>query len=155
MERHAFQDRIPDNYCFGCGPTNQHGLHLKSYWEGEESVSTFLPHAGHSAGPRHVLNGGIIATVIDCHSICTAVADHYRRENRDIGSAPDIWCVTASMSVSYLHPAAIDKPLNLRARVVEASGKKTRVSCTAYSGGQECAKGEVLAIRVPPAWRSR
>lgn len=155
MERHAFQDRIRDNYCFGCGPTNEHGLHLKSCWEGEESVSTFLPHAHHSAGPRHVLNGGIIATVIDCHSICTAIADHYRRENRDIGSPPDIWCVTASMSIDYLAPAAIDKPLNLRARILETSGKKTRIACAAYSGADECARGEVLAIRVPPAWRSR
>ena len=59
------------------------------------------------------------------------------------------------MSIDYLAPAEIDKPLNLRARIMEMSGRKTRIACTAVSGGQECARGEVLAIRVPPDWRSR
>jgi acyl-coenzyme A thioesterase PaaI-like protein len=155
MEQRAFQDLIPDNYCYGCGPGNEHGLHLKSRWEGDDAVCTFIPRKHHSAGPRHVLNGGVIATIIDCHSICTAVADHYRREQREIGSAPGIWCVTASLKVDYLHPAAIDLPVNLRARVMATDGKKTTIACSVFSDERECAKGEVLAIRVPPAWRAK
>lgn len=153
MEK-SFQDQIPDNYCYGCGPGNPHGLHLKSVWEGEEAVSTFMPAKHHSAGPQQLLNGGIIATIIDCHCICTAIADCYRRESRAIGSEPQIWCATGSMKVDYLRAVAIDKPVTLRARILEAGPKKTRLSCVLLSEGQECAKGEVLAIRVPPSWRS-
>jgi acyl-coenzyme A thioesterase PaaI-like protein len=155
MEASAFQDQIPDNFCYGCGPGNEQGLRIKSFWDGDESVSSFAPHASHTAGPRHLLNGGIIATIIDCHCICTAMADFYRRENRAIGSAPQVWYATASMKVDYLQAVRIDQPVTLRARVVEAGPKKTRVSCSLLSEGKECAKGEVLAVRVPSAWRGQ
>lgn len=153
MTRIAFQDQIPDNRCFGCGTENPHGLQIKSYWDGDESVCTFVPQPVHMAGPPQYVNGGIIAMVIDCHSVCTAIADHYRRENRDIGSDPLIWCVTASMTVNYLRPVPIDAPAVLRARIIEAGPKKTRLSCTLSSGDDECAAAEVLSIRVPPEWR--
>ena len=80
----AFQDLIPDNFCFGCGADNPDGLQIKSYWEGEGSICRYTPRPYHAAGPRHLLNGGIIAMLIDCHTICTAVADAYRREGREI-----------------------------------------------------------------------
>lgn len=151
--RAAFQDRIPDNRCFGCGPDNAQGLQLKSYWEGDIAVSTFVPSPHHMAGPPHILNGGIIATIIDCHSICTAIAHAYRMENRPLGSAPPIWCATVSLKVGYLRPAPIDVPVTLRARIVSASARKVVVSCTASSGGETCAEGEVVAVRVSESWR--
>ncbi len=42
MER-AFQDYYPDelSHCYGCGRLNTDGLHLKSFWEGDETVATF------------------------------------------------------------------------------------------------------------------
>jgi hypothetical protein len=58
----AFQDLIPDNLCYGCGPHNQGGLRIKSYWEGDESICVYRPERHHSAGPPQFLNGGIIAT---------------------------------------------------------------------------------------------
>src|SRR5215471_20575260 len=85
----AIQDDIGiDNLCYGCGPENPEGLKIKSYWDGDETVCTFMPRPSFMAGPRHVLNGGIIATVIDCHCICTAVAAVYKSEGRPIGSDP-------------------------------------------------------------------
>lgn len=155
MGEQAFQDQIPDNFCYGCGPSNEQGLRLKSFWDGDESLSTFMPQAFHTAGPKHILNGGIIATIIDCHCLCTAIADSYRRENRSMGTAPQIWCATASLKIDYLRPVPLDRPVTLRARVVEAGPKKTKLFCTVFSEGQECAKAEVLAVRVPPIWRSQ
>jgi acyl-coenzyme A thioesterase PaaI-like protein len=154
MDRHLpFQDQIPDNLCYGCGPGNEHGLRIKSYWEGAESVSTFVPQPFHAAGPAQFLNGGVTATIVDCHCVCTAVADHYRREDRAIGTMPLIWCVTASLKIEYFRPVLINKPVTLRARIINTDGKKTKLSCSVLSGNQECASGEVLAIRVPPGWR--
>ncbi len=155
MEEQAFQDQIPDNFCYGCGPGNEQGLRIKSYWDGDESISTFMPHAYHTAGPKQILNGGIIATIVDCHCLCTAIADAYRREGRPIGTSPQIWCATASLRIDYLSPVRLDRPVILRARVVEPGPKKTRLLCSVFSEGKNCAEAEVLAVRVPPVWRSQ
>lgn len=148
----AFQDQMQHNLCYGCGADNASGLRIKSYWDGEESVCTFQPETYHMAGPRHVVNGGIIAMVLDCHAVCTAIADAYKQEDRAIGSSPMIWYATGSLKVDYLRPTPIDRPLRLRARIVERGARKTRLSCVVESGGKECAKGDVLAVRVPNEW---
>jgi acyl-coenzyme A thioesterase PaaI-like protein len=153
MHSQYFQDHIPHNHCYGCGATNEQGLKLKSCWEGDAAVAIYTPQPWQAAGPEQFLNGGIIATIIDCHCICTAIAGCYRREQRAIGSEPNIWCVTASLKVDYLKPVPIDRPVTLRASIVESSGKKTRLVCSLLSGEQERARGEVLAIRVAAAWR--
>ncbi|NUM53399.1 MAG: PaaI family thioesterase [Candidatus Hydrogenedentes bacterium] len=144
---------MPDNYCYGCGANNPHGLQIKSHWDGNESVCTFMPSPHHSAGPRQYLNGGIIATLIDCHCICTAVANAYRNEGRDVGEPPEIWYVTGGLNVSYLKPTPIDKPVMLRARIVDEKPKKTVLHCTLSSDGADCARGEVVAVRVPSEWK--
>jgi acyl-coenzyme A thioesterase PaaI-like protein len=148
----AIQDAIPHNDCFGCGPQNPAGLRIRSFVEGEETVCRFQPSPAHMAGPTHVLNGGVIATVIDCHSVCTAIADLYRSAGREVGEGEPIWAVTASMKVDYLAPAPIGEVAELRARVVERAGRKRRVTCSFSSGGKECARGEVLAIEVRQEW---
>jgi acyl-coenzyme A thioesterase PaaI-like protein len=130
------------------------GPKTRADWDGEEVVAVFTPQPWHSAGPERFLNGGVIATVIDCHCVCTATADCYRREGRAIGGEPNIWCVTASLKVDYLKPTPIDRAVTLRASIVEVSGKKIRLACGVFAGEQECARGEVLAIRVDPAWRA-
>jgi acyl-coenzyme A thioesterase PaaI-like protein len=154
MESEYFQDHIPHNNCYGCGPANAQGLKLKSRWQGDAALAIFTPQPWHAAGPEQFLNGGIMATLVDCHCICTAIADCYRREQRVIGSEPNIWCVTASLKIDYLKPVSIDRSVMLRASIVDVSGKKTRLVCDLLSGEQECARGEVLAIRVDPGRRS-
>lgn len=154
VNERAFQDDIPDNLCWGCGPGNERGLRIRSRWVGDgESVCDWTPEPHLMAGPRGILNGGIIATVIDCHTVCTAIADAYRREGREIGSDPAIWYATGSLAVRYLAAVPIDRPLRLRARIEEVDGRKTRLSCVLVSGQDECAAADVLAIRVPAEWR--
>ena len=75
MTQKAFQDYYTDDlsHCYGCGRLNDHGLHLKSYWENDESVAIFHPKQYHTAFPGYVY-GGLIASLIDCHGIGTAAA---------------------------------------------------------------------------------
>lgn len=148
----AFQDLMQHNLCYGCGAANTAGLQIKSYWDGDESVCTFKPAAHHMAGPRHVVNGGIIGLIVDCHAVCTAIADAYNKEGRPIGSQPMIWYATGSLKIDYLRPTPIDRPIQLRAHVLERAAKKTRLTCSVQSDGQECAKGDILAVRVPNEW---
>jgi len=150
----AFQDAIPGNHCFGCGPQNSSGLGIKSYWQEPEVASCrYQPLPQHSAGPEDVLNGGIIATLIDCHSICTAIASLYKQQDRAIGSDPHIWCVTGSLEIRYIAPAFLSDPVDLTARIVDTSGRKTIVNCSLNSGETLCATALIVAIQVPPEWR--
>lgn len=156
MDALPFQDRMHDNFCFGCGADNPEGLQLKSDWATDDpglAVATWLPHPRHAAGPRHVLNGGIIGTLLDCHGICTAVAEAYRREGREIGTDPEIWFATASMAVEYLRPAPIDEPVRLTGRVVAADDRFTTVECALDAAGKPRATATVRAVRVPESWR--
>ena len=145
----ALQDAWPDGTCYGCGPANSHGLRIKSYWseDGTEIVCTFRPEAYHNAGFPNVTYGGLVASLIDCHSIWTAIATTYRAEGREHGSLPAISYVTGSLNVRYLQPTPLDTPLVLRARVTELHAKKALVTCGAYSGDKQTAEGQVVAVR--------
>ena len=149
----AFQDQMHDNFCWGCGADNPDGLQLKSHWEGDVAVAHWQSRREYAAGPRHVLNGGIIATLLDCHGVCTAIADAYAREGRGIGSDPDLWYATASMGVDYLRPVPIDAVVSLRGRVVDVEGRFTTVECELEADGKVRARASVRAVRVPDSWR--
>jgi acyl-coenzyme A thioesterase PaaI-like protein len=153
MARESFQEKLPENYCWGCGSANPHGLKIRSFWDGEEAVATWQPQEFHAAGPRHILNGGIIASLIDCHAVCTAIAAAYRAEDRPVGSSPPLWYATGTLKVTYLKPTPLGGPVLLRARVMERKEKKTTVACSLFAEGVECARAEVVAVRVSDAWR--
>jgi acyl-coenzyme A thioesterase PaaI-like protein len=149
-EKKAFQDFYSDavNRCYGCGALNEHGLQIKSYWDGEESVCHFKPKPYHVAVPGFVY-GGLIASLIDCHSTGTAAAAAYRSEGREMGTEPEFRYVTASLHVDYLRPTPLDEVLEVRGRVEEIKGRKVVVAATLSAGGEICARGKVVAVRIP------
>ena len=153
IEGISFQDQIPNNHCFGCGTKNPDGLQIKSYWRSEdEAVCTFTPLAHHCAGPTHYMNGGIISTLIDCHSVCTAIAKGYQMAGRRIGEGETIWYVTGKLEVSYIRPVPIDQDVELIARIETAKEKKITLSCELSSEGDVCAQSQIIAVRVPGSW---
>ncbi len=145
----ALQDAWPDATCYGCGPANPAGLRIKSYWssDGSEVVCVFQPEPKYNAGFPNVMYGGLVASLIDCHSIWTAIAATYRSEGREHGSPPAISYVTGSLNVRYLQPTPLDQPVVLRARVTELHPRKAMVACDLYSGGAKTAEGQVMAVR--------
>lgn len=150
MNEKAFQEYYPDQLsrCYGCGQLNQHGLQIKSYWDGEETVCTFHPQPYHMAIPGYVY-GGLIASLIDCHSTGTAAAAAYRAEGRDMDTEPPLRFLTASLHVDFLRPTPLTLPLEVRARVKEIKGRKVVLESTLSAGGEVCARGEVVAVRMP------
>jgi len=151
-DKQAFQDAFSENYCWGCGTHNPHGLQIKSCWSGDEAICTWQPERYYTSGAQHILNGGIISVLMDCHCIGTAVAAAYRAEGRAITSEPSLFYATASLQVTYLRPTPISAPVMLRAQITSMAEKKTLLNCSLFSGEEECARGEVVAVRVPPAW---
>ena len=150
MTQKAFQDFYPDHlaHCYGCGRLNEHGHQIKSYWDGDESVCTFEPRPYHTAIPGYVY-GGLIASLIDCHSTGTAAAAMYRAENRAMDTEPAFRFVTGSLHVDYLRPTPMGVPLQVRATVKEIKGRKVIISATLSANGEVCARGEVVAVQMP------
>jgi len=156
MSQKAFQDYYPDDFnrCFGCGGLNKHGHQLKSFWDGEETVAEFTPKPWHTTIPGYVY-GGLIASLIDCHSTGTASAALYRKEGREMGSEPPIRCVTASLHVDYLRPTPLHGTLKLRATVEKTEGNRVTVKVNLFGGGELCAKGKVVAVAVNEKWMKK
>ncbi len=135
-------------HCYGCGRLNEKGHQIKTYWDGNETVSSFTPEPYHTAIPGYVY-GGLIASLIDCHGTGSAAAAKYRDENREMGSKPLLRYVTASLHVDYLRPTPIDGPLELRGTIKEIKGRKVVVNITLSAKGKICAKGSVVAVQMP------
>lgn len=150
MNAGAFQDFYPDDvgHCYGCGAHNPHGHQLKSYWDGDVSVARFTPKPYHTSLPDFVY-GGLIASLIDCHGTGTAAAAAYRAEGRAMDSAPTLRFVTAALKVDYLAPTPLGVELELRGTVVEVKERKVTVDIVLSARGKPCARGQVIAVKMP------
>ena len=142
-----FQDHMPGNICYGCGKDHPEGLKIKSYWEGEEAVCVWNSEDKYQ-GWKGLLNGGVLATLVDCHCMCTALAGAYKYENRSLDSEPVYRFATGTMTIKYTAPTSNDHPIEIRASIKEIKGKKVTMDFTVFSQGQPTAEGEVIAIRV-------
>ena len=134
----------PANRCFGCGPANERGLRLESFPEGAGLVCHWTPEPHHEAFTG-MLNGGIIGTLLDCHSNWTAAWHLMNAAELD---APPC-TVTAEYAVRLLRPTPSRGPLTLRAHVVEAKPDRARVEATLEAGGVVTATctGLFVAVR--------
>ncbi len=150
MTKKAFQDYSPDDlsHCYGCGSLNEQGMKIKSYWDGEESVCIHEPKPYYTALPGYVY-GGLIASLIDCHSTGTAAAAKYRLENREMDTLPPLRFLTASLHVNYLLPTPLAGQIEVRGRVKEVKGRKVVVESRLIASGKICAIGEVVAVQAP------
>ncbi|HQV12877.1 MAG: PaaI family thioesterase [Rhodocyclaceae bacterium] len=146
----AFQDYYPEQlaHCYGCGRNNEHGHQIKTFWDGEETVTRFKPKPEHTAMPGFVY-GGLLASLIDCHGTGTAAAAMYRSENRSMDSQPPFRFVTGSLQVTYLRPTPLGPELEIRGQVKEIKGRKVVVDVTVFADGLATAKGEIIALQMP------
>ena len=117
-------------------------------WDGDETVTRFTPEPYHTSVPGFVY-GGLIASLIDCHSTGTAAAAMYRAEGRDLDSSPAFRFVTGSLQVDYLKPTPIDGPIELRGRITEVKGRKVMVETTVLAAGVVTARGRVVTNEMP------
>jgi len=100
QERYA-----PASICFGCGPANAQGLHIRSHAEGDEVVAEWTPRPQYEAFPGMV-NGGIIGALLDCHSNWTAATALMHKHG---WAAPEC-TVTADFHVKLRRPTPYGKP---------------------------------------------
>ena len=147
MDSRSLQERYsPGSTCFGCGPANEYGLHIGSRDGADgELVADWQPLPHHAAFDG-VLNGGIIGTLLDCHANWTAAMHLMRERGQDRPPA----CVTAEYTIRLRRPTPMDRPVHLRARVVEANGDRVTVDADLTSGDVVTATGRGVFVAVGP-----
>jgi acyl-coenzyme A thioesterase PaaI-like protein len=146
MDEIPLQDRFgADDICFGCGPTNPRGLRVKSRVHGNEVVADWTPGPDLEAFPG-MLNGGIVAALLDCHSAWTAA-----HELMVAGALPEPpVVVTADLRVQYHQPTPSDRPLHISARIAERTTRRAVVDAVLSSDGVTTATATSTFIAVRP-----
>jgi len=134
----------PNNACFGCGPANPKGLHIRSFVDGDEVVAEWTPSTEYEAFPG-MLNGGIIGTLLDCH--CNWAAAWYLMNASGADKPP--CTVTADYAIKLLRPTPTDGTIKLRARVVEAREDRAIVEGELLAHDRVCAtcRGTFVAVK--------
>jgi acyl-coenzyme A thioesterase PaaI-like protein len=150
MKLKAIQEYYPDDvaHCYGCGKLNEHGHQIKTFWDGDETITRFTPKEYHTAIPGYVY-GGLIASLIDCHGTGTGALAAYKSEGREFDTQPPLRFVTASLQVDYLKPTPLGPELELRGKVIEQKGRKVISEITVSANGVVTAKGKVVAVQMP------
>jgi acyl-coenzyme A thioesterase PaaI-like protein len=149
-ERLSIQQLLyPDLPCFGCGPANTRGLQLRSYAQGDVVIASFTPWPEHDNG-LGFLNGGIISTVLDCHSAAAVVRE---ADRRGWGALPGaaLPYVTAGLDVRFLRPSPLEGEVGLTARVSAATEAEMRCDVELVWDGKVRATASALWKR----WRPR
>lgn len=144
MEKSLQETYAPHNTCFGCGPANEKGLRIRSFVEGADVVAEWQPEPHHEAFPG-MLNGGIIGSLLDCHSNWTA-AHHLMRA---AGADRPPCTVTADYAIRLKRPTPMEAPVRLVARVVDSSADRAVVEAELIAGGKVCAtcRGTFVAVQ--------
>ncbi len=145
MSAPSVQERYaPRNRCFGCGPANPQGLHIRSF-ETEDGLRAEWTPSPHHEAFAGALNGGIIGTLLDCHSNWTAAMHLMRKQGRTTPPCT----VTAEFHVRLLRVTPSRGPLQLRARVVESTADSATVEAVVEAEGQTTAtcRGRFVAVK--------
>ncbi len=125
----SIQERFnPAGRCYGCGPANPIGLHLRSFPVGDDVVADILIPATHENG-YGIANGGIVTTLLDCHT--GAVLVHEIR-GYDWADHPPF--LTYHLDVSLQRPTPVETPLRMAGRLVERRSTELVVTAEIVDG---------------------
>lgn len=143
------QQLFPQATCFGCGPSNSKGLQLRSYLQRGDIVATFMPWPEHDNGIGY-LNGGIISTLLDCHSAAAVMVEADRRGWAALpGTAMPF--ITAGLDVRFLRPTPLHGPVELHAAISNATEPEITVDVQLIAEN----KPRATATAVWRRWRPR
>lgn len=142
----AIQDTFADeaSHCYGCGRLNPDGLQLKSAPDGEGMRATFTPRPDQIGHPGYVY-GGLLASLIDCHGVCTAIWATQTLEGTE--EAPSF--VTGTLNLRFVAPTPMGPELILRSSIAERSAKKVVVEVEVRAADTLTVRGQVIAVRLP------
>ena len=146
--RIAIQDTYPDDFahCFGCGKHNERGLRIKTFPSPEGTVTEHEP-AEYYRATGDIAYGGIIASLIDCHSTGSAAIFWMQANDRIIGDELAARFVTARLEVDFVAPTPLG-PLRLTGTAEEVADRKVIVATELAAAGEVTARGRAVLIRI-------
>lgn len=145
----AIQDHYPDDvsHCYGCGRLNEVGHQIKTRLDADHTITDFTPEPFHTAIPG-LAYGGLIASIIDCHSTGSAAIFAMRKSGTEVGSEESPRFVTAHLEVDYLAPTPL-APMQLTGTEIEIKGRKVTVDTDLSVDGVVTARGHAILVEMP------
>ena len=131
----------------GCGRLNASGHHFKTYPLGDTTTTNYTP-SPEEIGAADFVYGGVIASVIDCHSTGSAAIFWMHAAGQEVGDDLAPRFVTARLEVDYLAPTPLG-PLHLTGRILEIGERKVVVATDLEAGDSITARGYAVLVRVP------
>ncbi len=131
--------QLQKNFCFGCGKNNPEGMRLKFAYDEDRDcfVCRFRLSKRYTGPPGHV-HGGIIATLLD---------EAMGKVNR----LRHVVALTKQITVDYLKPVPLNKPLRVESREVSVKGRKhTNMAEILNQKGEVLARSKGLFIAIDP-----
>lgn len=138
-------------HCWGCGPKNPDGIHLKSYpsEDGSQCIVTYKPDEIYTGGVPKNLFGGMIAMIFDCHG--TASAAWFNHKNKGLELTEDTVIgryITARLEIDYKKPTPMNEEIRVIATPEEITDRKVIVNMEMQAAGELRAKARMVAIGV-------
>jgi acyl-coenzyme A thioesterase PaaI-like protein len=145
----ALQDTYPEDFahCFGCGRYNENGHQIMTYATGETTVTRHIP-APHYTGAGNFAYGGIIASLVDCHSAASAAIFWLGRRGKKVGDVPAPRFVTARLEVDYLAPTPLGL-VELIGHAEEIGDRKAIVRTDMIAESATTARGRTVLVKIP------
>lgn len=149
----AIQETYGDRfqYCWGCGPKNEEGIHIKSYpsEDGQSCYCKIVPEEKYTGGVPANLFGGMIAMIFDCHG--TASAAWFNHNNKGLKLKEDTVIgryITARLEIDFKKPVPMNKEITVTAKAEEIGERKIIVSMEMEADGEVRAKAKMVAVGV-------
>ena len=149
----AIQDRYGERfqYCWGCGPKNDLGLHLKTYpsLDGECCISRIKLENAFTGGVPSNVFGGMIATIFDCHGTASAAWFAHHKKGLELTETTLIGrFITARLEIDYLSPSPIDDEIVVISTLEELGERKAIISMEMTVTTKVRAKAKMVAVAV-------
>ena len=138
-------------YCWGCGPKNDMGLHLKSYpsQDGKSVIAKIIPDKMYTGGVPQNLFGGMIAMIFDCHG--TASAAYFSHKNKGLVLNKNTVIerfITARLEVDFKKPTPMNEEIIVSSNLVELGERKAIIEMEMTAKGEVRAKAKMIAVKV-------
>src|ERR1700757_489704 len=131
--------RLQKNYCFACGKNTPDGMRLRFTYDEERDcfVGRFRLGKRYTGPPGHC-HGGIIATILD-------------EAMGKVNKLRHVVALTSEITVNYLKPVPLNKPLRVESREVSVKGRKhINVAEIVNQKGEVLARSKGLFIAIDP-----
>lgn len=138
-------------HCWGCGPKNDKGIHLKSYpsQDGKEVVCKITPDQMYTGGVPNNLFGGMIAVIFDCHGTASAAWFKHHMQGLELTEDTVIGrFITARLEVDFKKPLPINEEITVTSTLEEMGERKAIVNMVMEAQGEVRAKARIVAVGV-------